>query len=474
MYSFDKIFFPQSTDKITRVRRSLTIFLILFLALLIITGFIISEKFIGVLGLVTFLVFGLLQTEKFLLSLFAIRPVIDQFAWLPLFEVGPLIMNMGTILGGGIIFVAMGFTLLRKVSFFRFRFVLPLSLFLLVNAMSVLLSNNFLLGLNDWFRICSWIIVFIWIVGVFDTEKKIDKLINVCVLAAIITVFIFFLQWALGHAYTTYGEDIGQRVGWFMGGNAAGLVLLGTFPFVLFRAFQVQGIKQVFYIGLIIAVAACVFFTFFRTNWIVFLIQITVIIFLKRQQIKRSFLILSIAFVTLSYLVTTERYAVEERLEDFYYLEESNPLVHRRVGSGRYGIWQDNIDAFVQAPIFTKMLGQGMRGSALVTGGWDAHNDFLSILSNNGLIGLFVYLWFLFTLFKTGRALSRTATSAYHQNIACLFWIVFISWLARAVLTGTIFSPNGMWYIAAAIGITNTALTIQNNKQNNLDKSVEA
>jgi O-antigen ligase len=196
------------------------------------------------------------------------------------------------------------------------------------------------------------------------------------------------------------------------------------------------------------------------------------VLLFKRKEVKTTFLILILVLPAIVFIVSTNRYAIETRIDDFYYLEEANPRVHRRVGSGRFGIWADNINAFAKAPILTKMIGRGMRGSASITGGFVGHNDFIDILSNNGLIGLVVYMWFLFTFFKTGRLLLRTATSAYHREIVFLFWIVLISWLARAVLSGTIFSPNGMWYVAAAFGITHAAIRIQDNEQSHIDPSV--
>ena len=473
MSLFDNILHPDATLKIPRTRRFLVIVLMIFLIALIVTGYIISEEFVGIVGVITFLAFGIVQTERFLLSMYAIRPLLDQFVGVSFLDVGPLSLNIGTILGGSTIFIALFYLLMRRFSFFKYKFVLPAFLFLLVNIISIFVSRDFLAGVNDWFRICSWIIILIWVVTVFDSEEKIDKLTKACVFAAIISVCVILLQRITGGGHYMYGQEIEQRFGWFVGPNAAGLVLLGTFPFVLFRTFQLKGLKQFFYLVLIVAVAMSVFFTFFRTNWIIFIIQILVMVVLKRKQMKASLFVFVLILVVSGFLGTTQRYAVEERFDDFYYLEETNPLVHRRAGSGRYGIWQDNIDAFAEAPLFTKMIGRGMKGSIIVSGR-EAHNDFIGVLSNNGIIGLIIYLWFLYTLFNTGRQLSKTATSPYHQNIASIFWIVFISWLARAILTGTILNPNGMWYVAAVIGITNTALVIQNKKQGYPNKSIEA
>jgi O-antigen ligase len=213
------------------------------------------------------------------------------------------------------------------------------------------------------------------------------------------------------------------------------------------------------------AIAMAVFFTYFRTNWIMFILQIILVLLFKRRQIKTVFSILALVVPVIVFVILTNKYAIETRIDDFYYLEEENPQVQRRVGSGRFGIWEDNINAFARAPVFTKMIGRGLGGSASIAGGRMGHNDFIDILSNNGLVGLFIYLWFLFTLFRIGRLLLRTATSAFHRDIAFLFWIVFISWLARAMLTGTVFNPNGMWYIAAAFGITCVATRIRDNGQ---------
>ena len=459
--------------KQTSFIKFLPVILILFLVSLLISGSSISFEFTGIIGVVTFLSLGILRPEMFLLSLFAIRPLLDQFIGASFLHLGPVRLNIQTILGGGVIFVALYYFLERKLSLFKFRFALPAFLFLAINMVSVFLSQDILVGINDWFRICSWIIMLFWIIAVFNTKKKINWLINACVFATVISVLVIILQRMIGSAHYMYGPEIEQRFGWFGGPNAAGFILLGAFPFVLFRTFQTKGPRQILYIGLIIAIAVAVFFTYFRTNWIIFLIQIMFFIVLKRKEIKRSLFIFILIMIVIGIWGTTRRYSVEieSRLEDIYYIKD--PAMIRKTGSGRFGIWGDNIYAFVRAPILTKLLGRGMKGSEAIAGRHGAHNDFLSVLSNNGLIGLLMYLWFLFTLFKTGRSLSKTAKSNYYKNIAFIFWIVFISWLARAALSGTIFSPGGMWYIAAAIGITNAAVMIQNNKQRYLLKHKE-
>lgn len=452
------IFRTDTLRKQTSFIKFLPVILILFLASLLISGSSGSFKFFGIAGIAAFLSLGILRPAILLLLLFAIRPFFDQFIGIPFLHLGPVRLNIQTILGGGVIFIALYYFLDRKFPLFKFKFALPAILFLLVNVISVFLSDNILAGMNDWFRICSWIIMLFWIIAVFNTRKKIDWLIKACVLASVISVFIIVLQRITGSAHYMYGPFIEQRFGWFAGPNAAGFILLGAFPFVLFRTFQTKGPKQILYIGLIIAIAIAVFFTYFRTNWIIFLIQIMVLIVLKRKEIKRPLFIFILIIIVVGIWGTTRRYSVEieARLEDIYYFKD--PSIIRRTGSGRFGIWADNIYAFVRAPILTKLLGRGMRGSASVTRGYPAHSDFLDILSNNGLIGFIVYLWFLFAIFKMGSALYKTATSAYRHDLACIFWIVFISWLARGLLTGTIFSPGGMWYIAAAIGITNVAV----------------
>lgn len=258
-----------------------------------------------------------------------------------------------------------------------------------------------------------------------------------------------------------YGPLIEQRFGWFGGPNAAGFLLLGIFPFIILQLLRVRSRMRIFHIALVVSVAITVFITYFRTNWIIFLIQIFVLLIYKRKELKRSLFVVFVLLIVLGFLITPQKYAVEARIDDFHYLQEGDPLVARRAGSGRVGIWQDNIDAFKNASLFTIFLGRGMGASRRIEGRHEAHNDFINILSNNGLIGLVLYLWLLISIFKMGRRLSVAAPTQQSQNVACCFWMVYIGWVVRAILTGTIFSPSGMWYVVAAIGMTYTYNSIQ-------------
>ncbi len=71
--------------------------------------------------------------------------------------------------------------------------------------------------------------------------------------------------------------------------------------------------------------------------------------------------------------------------------------------SGRTEIWAHNLEIFMNSPLYTKILGNGLGNEAeffvqkedVI---WSAHNDYLSILMLLGLAGLLIYLSIYFLL----------------------------------------------------------------------------
>ena len=67
-----------------------------------------------------------------------------------------------------------------------------------------------------------------------------------------------------------------------------------------------------------------------------------------------------------------------------------------RASSGRLTLWSHNLCLFADLPLYAKMLGSGLGSeSKTVLGGedqiWSSHNDYISLLMTQGLIGLLLY-----------------------------------------------------------------------------------
>ncbi|MBI4777492.1 tetratricopeptide repeat protein [Candidatus Desantisbacteria bacterium] len=88
-----------------------------------------------------------------------------------------------------------------------------------------------------------------------------------------------------------------------------------------------------------------------------------------------------------------------------------------KAGSGRIGLWRSTIGVIKEHPI----LGIGLDTLQLANIGTDkAHNDFLDVAVTRGLIGLGIYLWFLFTLAVVFLKTCRRLTGDNRILFVCL------------------------------------------------------
>lgn len=72
--------------------------------------------------------------------------------------------------------------------------------------------------------------------------------------------------------------------------------------------------------------------------------------------------------------------------------------------AGRKRLWDEALEYFRESPIF----GTGFRTYGKLTG-MDTHNEYLKMLAEGGIIGLFIYLWFYYLALRSGWRLYKNA-----------------------------------------------------------------
>lgn len=129
-----------------------------------------------------------------------------------------------------------------------------------------------------------------------------------------------------------------------------------------------------------------------------------------------SFVVLWLGYGMIGYLLENSSF-FQYRLDQITY----------RDSSGRDDIYSDVLDTYLNAPFVNVILGYGGYGSIRMTGSL-AHNDWLEILINQGLIGILIYLIYWITLFKTWFRGRRHSLSLYFMIcLIILFVRTFIS-----------------------------------------------
>lgn len=122
-------------------------------------------------------------------------------------------------------------------------------------------------------------------------------------------------------------------------------------------------------------------------------------------------------------------------------------------GNGRIAIWEDILQRFAVSNIFQMFFGHGFLATNTGGLGYTAHNDFIEILFDYGLLGLCMYLAVYFFLVKELIRRRRHRDKRYPVSLFCFVAFLITSLFSHIVIyptynilfmfvVGTIFSED--------------------------------
>ena len=197
--------------------------------------------------------------------------------------------------------------------------------------------------------------------------------------------------------------------------------------------------------GLIILISFPFLYTLSRASYIAIIFSfLTFILFSKRK------LVLITVMVTIGVSVLVIRpEAVLERVKYTFAFEDESLA---RVGgiyldyssSARIFSWLDSIQTWKKHPI----LGRGITGFAFLDG------QYIRILPEMGIIGLFAFLWLLWTIYKSSLGIYKQMDDNLYKGLTLGFIAGFIGLAIHALTANTFILLRVMepfWFIAGII-----------------------
>lgn len=129
-----------------------------------------------------------------------------------------------------------------------------------------------------------------------------------------------------------------------------------------------------------------------------------------------------------------------------------------RVDDNRWGIYQQSIENLFNNPQYL-LIGAGFQNASLGIGkvALAAHNAYINIVAEHGIIGLFVYLSFLYYLYRFGAQAKNNANNKASHTMA-LNWICLFAGLLVTNFFGEVIYPGralftflGTFFIVAVL-----------------------
>ena len=296
------------------------------------------------------------------------------------------------------------------------RYLICYSLFLLISFSSIIYVQNFpefIITFSQYFTI---FITFILLLICFSKVKdKINFFLNLNISLATLEVLYILILF-----YLFFDYEVGITRNRFYGGaaanvNIAAFSLALKSPFVLYKLFKTKGnFKLLFYLILFSALLFCIFVSFSRGGFLAlsFSIITTLVYFLFFEYKKNRFFLKNFVLMLFFILTTFMTFNYLNKNKDSQVL--SNSLIERyssisiNTQDGSVNQRLRYYNQVISRASKNPFLGVGLGNHKLVSIKDDnfdindyvipyhAHNDFLQILSESGILALFSYIFILF------------------------------------------------------------------------------
>ncbi|MFH1233455.1 MAG: O-antigen ligase family protein [Patescibacteria group bacterium] len=237
-------------------------------------------------------------------------------------------------------------------------------------------------------------------------------------MSAIIPCIFAFYQFFTQTGMSIPFEGIYNRIfGTFVHPNlfAYYLIIPLTLSLFLFSITKTKKIAKIILATIVIFLSIFLILTYTRGAWLAFIIIIT---FISITYFKKygKYLVMFFLIISFSYFLIEP---INKRINDFIY----NPYnsIHWRIN-----LWQDSLSYVKEKLLFGH--GTGMAKKLILQkrgysfGSSDPHNDYLKIALENGLLGLFSYIFLIVSLFSNLLKKFQTTKS---QNTK-LFSLIFL------------------------------------------------
>lgn len=293
----------------------------------------------------------------------------------------------------------------------------PLQFLALAFFISVLFSQYPSLSLSAFFgKFLKYVFLYFCFIEAFRDEKSIKIFLNCFFLSAFITVLSGIVQhytgkdFIKGHVFGVENFMTVERVNAsFYTANGFGAYLLpviGLIAHFLYtaivrhRAWVLGGVLACFLVLLL----ACLCWTYSRSAWIGYLTILFVMAILDRRKIfYAGILLLVFVFIFLPSLndvrhmqLIKDNNGRGQKLEDVQ-------TVLKQSGSGRFMYWKKAVSIIHASPVWGTGLNTYMkiiRQDADPSTWRYAHNCYLQMAAETGLLGLACFLWMLFILLR--------------------------------------------------------------------------
>ena len=310
----------------------------------------------------------------------------------------------------------------------------------------------------------AYVLLFYIIYTMFKTDEDIKNMLRAVLIAFVIGSFFSISNYFLFRSAAN--TEVFRVSGLMKGLNGYGVTLGVILVFYLNLVIQGKA-KEIFPSWLILTACVPIFIaliiTFSRTGWVTMFGGLAAICFLRGRRYLGALIIIIImgGFFLLGK-------PVEERVEETF---EERPYARLPVDlAGRDDIWLTSLDKLNDSGFWG--VGYGNFGQTVM--GTTAHDNYIEIAGESGLLGLLTFMFFCFRWFKAQLFLYRNHPQPFYRECAygglvCLACVVMASLAGEYFYFPSVIAALIIFYGAARVSFQ---MELEKIRQLAADKSV--
>jgi len=357
--------------------------LIVFLFSILLGLNLIQGLFLFVLSLLGLLMF--FRPLWALIVLLIIRPAIDLWGTAPLIDINIISLNYNSLIGLLVFVAGIAYLLKERKKLPAIPSIYIIASFILLAFVSLIWSPSIIDGLREFIRIAGIFIVFALSFLIISNKSHFKILLKAFIVSSLIPLVVAIIQYFDGTGEVIFGEFFKRLYGSFFYPNSLAFFLVFIIAILLFLFSQSRKTEIKFLYGLFFLILFLVLLgTYTRGAWLG-----GVLVFLAFGLVKfRKVLLGGIILIALMCLFVP---IIQERVGDIISLEPFSSLFWR------IKLWQGMVDFFMQKPILGhglnsfQVLSQDLQGLSILPAP-EAHNDYLKLLIELGIVGFTLYL----------------------------------------------------------------------------------
>lgn len=390
--------------------------------------------------------FALFNNKYGLLLLIITRPILDFSMSKSAIYFGDFSFNFVSLFGILTIIFCTVVILKNKNKFKKTPLLFPWILFLVISALSILVSIEKTGSLIELVRLFSILTMFGAAYCLINDNKDLSRLIKAIISSAILPAVLAIYQFTTGTGITLAEEGIYNRsFGTFSHPNILAFYLLVPLSLCLL-VFLISDKRKtsILWQGLLaISFFLAMVSTYTRGAWLGFMLVVLVLGITK----YRAFLVIAAMVLVVAYFTAQP---IQTRLNEISHVNPYGSI------QWRFDLWKDGLSYGQEKPILG--YGAGAADDVILKNRGDRfgsvypHNDYLKIFLEEGYLGVLAYLFLIISLLSNLWQSYKKATKPNIKTLIFLILILCISIYATSGGDNVIRNTSMQWALWALLG----------------------